>query len=175
MKRIFFKIYFVLNRIKLFFLFNLDHKVYMKNYIHFLKKIGVKINGTPRFIHYNVKFDATDKYSLIELNHNCVVTGSTLILTHDFSIYHASIGVGKSKYSDREFARKGRVIIGKNAFVGGNCIILPNTHIGENSIVAAGSVITKDVLPNTIVGGNPAREINSISNYVDKFNKNYNK
>lgn len=165
MTGIFFKIYFVVYRIYLYVLYNLDHKLYMSRYIPFLKKIGIKINGNPRYINYNVKFDSTNNYSLIELNDNCVVTGSTLILTHDFSIYHAAIGCKKITKNDPEFKRTGKVIIGENAFVGANCIILPGVNIGNNSIVGAGSVVTKDVTPDTIVAGNPARIIKSVDEY----------
>ena len=40
--------------------------------------------------------------------------------------------------------------------------ILPGVTIGENAVVAAGAVVTKDVAPNTIVGGNPAKFIKNI-------------
>jgi acetyltransferase-like isoleucine patch superfamily enzyme len=48
------------------------------------------------------------------------------------------------------------VVIGKNCWIGVNSIILRGVTIGDNSIVAAGSVVTKSVPPNTIVAGNPA-------------------
>lgn len=46
-----------------------------------------------------------------------------------------------------------------NCFIGANSNILYNVKIGPNSIVAAGSVVTKDVPPGIIVGGNPAKQI----------------
>lgn len=52
--------------------------------------------------------------------------------------------------------------LGKNVWVGSNSTILQGVTIGDNAIVAAGSVITKDVPANTIVGGVPARYIRSI-------------
>ena len=48
---------------------------------------------------------------------------------------------------------------------------MPGVTIGENSIVAAGAVVTKDVNPNTVVAGNPAREIISKSDYINKNKK----
>lgn len=47
----------------------------------------------------------------------------------------------------------------ERVWIGCNSIILKGVSIGDNSIIAAGSVITKDVEPNTLVGGNPARVI----------------
>ncbi|TCC96013.1 sugar O-acetyltransferase [Pedobacter hiemivivus] len=52
--------------------------------------------------------------------------------------------------------------IKKNAWIGANATILPGVTIGENSIVAAGAVVSKDVADNTIVGGIPAKFIKNI-------------
>ena len=53
-------------------------------------------------------------------------------------------------------------IIGKNAWVGAGATILPGVTVGDNAVVAAGAVVTKDVAPNTIVGGNPAKFIKNV-------------
>lgn len=52
-----------------------------------------------------------------------------------------------------------RVKLGNNVWIGSNVTILPGVTIGDNAIVGAGSVVTKDVLKNTIVAGNPAKII----------------
>lgn len=54
------------------------------------------------------------------------------------------------------------IIIKNNAWLGAGATILPGITVGENSIVAAGSIVTKDVPDNTIVAGNPAKPIKSI-------------
>lgn len=71
----------------------------------------------------------------------------------------------------------------ENCFIGDSVIVLPNVTIGPNSIVGAGSVMTKDVLPNMIAAGNPAKVISSVEAYLKKiknisknkiiFNKDY--
>jgi len=52
--------------------------------------------------------------------------------------------------------------IKRNAWIGANATILPGVTIGENAVVAAGAVVTKDVSDNTIVGGIPAKIIKTI-------------
>jgi acetyltransferase-like isoleucine patch superfamily enzyme len=54
------------------------------------------------------------------------------------------------------------IVIKRNAWIGAAATILPGVTIGENSVVAAGAVVTKDVPPNTIVGGVPAKVIKTI-------------
>ncbi|HBZ8223402.1 TPA: acyltransferase [Escherichia coli] len=51
------------------------------------------------------------------------------------------------------------VTIGRDVWIGANCIILPGVTIGEGAVIAAGSVVTKDVNPFSIVGGTPAKLI----------------
>ena len=55
------------------------------------------------------------------------------------------------------------IVIERNVWIAGGAAIIGGVTIGENSVVAAGSVVTKDVPPNTLVGGNPARVIRSIA------------
>jgi acetyltransferase-like isoleucine patch superfamily enzyme len=57
-----------------------------------------------------------------------------------------------------------KTLVKKGASIGSGCTILANVTIGENAIVGAGSVVTKDVPPNSIVFGNPAK----IHRYIDK-------
>jgi len=54
------------------------------------------------------------------------------------------------------------IVIERNVWVATGATIIGGVTVGENSVVAAGSVVTKDVPPNTLVGGNPARVIRSI-------------
>ena len=52
--------------------------------------------------------------------------------------------------------------IGKNVWIGANATVLHGVTIGDGAVVAAGAVVTKDVEPNTIVGGVPAKLIKRI-------------
>ena len=65
--------------------------------------------------------------------------------------------------SQRRAATIGRpIVIERNAWIAAGATIIGGLTVGENSVVAAGSVVTRDVPPNTLVGGNPARVIRSI-------------
>ncbi|PSJ52206.1 sugar O-acetyltransferase [Pseudaminobacter soli (ex Li et al. 2025)] len=55
------------------------------------------------------------------------------------------------------------IVIERNVWIAAGAMIIGGVTVGENSVVAAGSVVTKDVAPNTLVGGNPARVIRSIA------------
>ena len=65
-----------------------------------------------------------------------------------------------SKYQGPKVKQyEGQILIEDNVVIGGNSIIMYGVHIGRNALIAAGSVVTKDVEPYAIVGGNPARKI----------------
>lgn len=51
----------------------------------------------------------------------------------------------------------------RNCWIGAGATILPGVTVGENAVVAAGAVVTKNVEPNTVVGGNPAKIIRRLS------------
>jgi len=55
------------------------------------------------------------------------------------------------------------IVVERNVWIAAGAIIIGGVRIGENSVVAAGAVVAKDVPPNTLVGGNPARVIRSLS------------
>lgn len=66
------------------------------------------------------------------------------------------VDFGQIFYSGHD---NGKVVIGRDCWIGANCIILPGVTIGEGSVIAAGSVVTKDIPEYSIVGGVPAKLI----------------
>lgn len=60
------------------------------------------------------------------------------------------------------------ITIGKHVWIGANATVCPGVTVGDGAVVAAGAVVTKDVAPNTVVGGVPARVL---KNTETKYNK----
>ena len=58
------------------------------------------------------------------------------------------------------------VSIGNDVWIGGNVTILPGVNIGNNVVIAAGAVVTKDIPDNCVAGGVPARVIKEIENDI---------
>lgn len=63
----------------------------------------------------------------------------------------------------RAFTTAKPIVIERNVWIAAGATVIGGVTVGENSVVAAGSVVTRDVPPNTLVGGNPARIIRSIA------------
>ncbi len=110
----------------------------------------------------NIDFNSIDGLYpwLIELGSDILFSPGVKILAHDSS---TQIPLGKAKV--------GRVKIGNCVFIGLNSIVLCNTTIGDNVIIGAGSVVTRDVPSNSVYAGNPAKFICSFEEYITK-NKN---
>jgi len=71
---------------------------------------------------------------------------------------------------DQNCAAVKPVTIKKGSWLGANVILLPGVTIGENSVIAAGSVVTKDIPPRVVAGGVPAKVLKQISNKKDTSN-----
>ena len=67
-----------------------------------------------------------------------------------------------SKLNDIIPPVQGKILLDRDCWLGTGAIILPNITVGEMAVVGAGAVVTHDVAPYTVVGGNPAREIKKI-------------
>ena len=101
-------------------------------------------------------FWGTEPY-LITIGNHCQITGGVKILTH---------GGGHVLRKDIEdFDTFGKVCIGNWCYIGFNTLIMPGVTIGDNVLIAAGSVVTKSVPSNVVIGGNPAHIISTIEEY----------
>ena len=92
-------------------------------------------------------------------DHGGVTLGDGCQIGHN--VVFATLNHGISA-EDRVHTYPAPIVLGKNVWVGSNSTILQGVTVGDNAIIAAGAVVTKDVPANTIVGGVPAKTIRSI-------------
>lgn len=120
-------------------------------------------------VHWQPRKYPTDGMRL-KIHDNVAVAADVEFTMHDI-IHWVFDGIaGKREYTKYI----GCIEIHENVFIGAGSRILPNVSIGPNAIVAAGSVVTKDVPAGTIVGGVPARVIGSFDE-LKKSREMYNK
>lgn len=97
-----------------------------------------------------------------------VTIGKNVMFAPNVSIYTAGHPVHPdSRNSGYEYGIP--VTIGDNVWMGGNAVVLPGVHIGNNVVIGAGSVVAKDIPDNVIAAGNPCRVIREITEEDRKF------
>lgn len=140
--------YFSRKRYKFYFFYFLSRilPVQAHKRWRFLKKAGVNIMG-PCSIARDVLLDSIHP-ELITIEEEVRITPKCVILTHFID----------SSCKELQF-RYMPVVIKKNVFIGIGTIICNSVTIGENSIVGAGSIVTKDIPANEVWAGNPAHFI----------------
>jgi acetyltransferase-like isoleucine patch superfamily enzyme len=135
-----------------------------------LRKKGVNIADDCQLTG-KVNF-GTEPY-LITIKEKVTIANGAVLITHD-----GGSRIFRHNEEDELLINYGEIVIEENTFIGHSAIILPGVTIGPNSVVAAGAVVSKNVLPNSVYGGVPAKRICSIDDYykslkrkVPKYNK----
>lgn len=123
----------------------------------------------PRGINHCILQTATD-YAKIEIGNNCGFSGVSIVANNRVTIGN-NVTVGADTcIGDRDDhpeilgTKDAPVEIKDNVFIGMHCLILKGVTIGENSIIGAGSVVTKDIPANCVAAGVPCKVIR----YLDK-------
>ncbi|WP_224485212.1 CatB-related O-acetyltransferase [Robertkochia aurantiaca] len=96
-----------------------------------------------------------------------IASGATFImnggnhLTDAISAYPFAIfgGAWSKAMEGKSYPSKGDTVVGNDVWIGHNATIMPGVKVGDGAIIATNATVTKDVLPYSIVAGNPAREI----------------
>lgn len=120
------------------------------------------------FIPFNINYGKNTTIGKnVFINHGCSILDLGGVTIDDDVLIAPNVTISSEGHPINPKERKtlvpNPVRIKRNAWIGANATILPGVTIGENSIVAAGAVVTKDVPDNTIVGGVPAKIIKTIT------------
>jgi acetyltransferase-like isoleucine patch superfamily enzyme len=136
--------------------FNTGHHVLIRE----LSEIGNNVSiGSHNLIEHHVKIGNN-----VRIHSFCEIAEFTII--EDDVFISTGISITNARYpkcKDSKMHLKS-AIIRRGVIIGANAVILPNVELGENCLIGAGAVVTKNVPPNAIVIGNPARVINSRNN-----------
>lgn len=101
---------------------------------------------------------------LIKLHNNVRIAADVTFYTHDVINNLLFSTMDNEEY----IPHRSCIEIFDNVFIGGHSIIIGDVSIGPNAVIAAGSVVTKDVPEGTVVGGNPAKVIGSFEALHEK-------
>ncbi|HET6331534.1 MAG TPA: acyltransferase [Holophagaceae bacterium] len=100
---------------------------------------------------------------LISIGKHVTIASGVSFIAHDGGTW-----VFRDQPKYREVIRYGRIVIHDNCFIGYGAILMPGVSVGPNAVVASGAVVTRDVPPDTVAGGVPARPLMSIETYAEK-------
>ena len=130
----------------------------------YLKKHGnFKLFGDKNFWYSRI---IPSDMKLISIHNNVKVATNVYFCTHD--VLHNLFNDEASGGGQNFIRYSGEIEIFDNVFIGANSTIMYNVKIGPNAIVAANSVVTKDVPEGAVVGGNPAKVIGSYETVKSK-------
>ncbi len=126
----------------------------------YAKKVGVKFGDNCVL---RTKFFGSEPY-LIELGNNVCTASNVNFVTHD-----GSLSVFRNLYEEyKNIDMFNKIKIENNVFIGINAIILPGTHVEENVIIGAGSIVKGRLAANGVYAGCPAKFILTTDEYFKK-------
>lgn len=131
-------------------------------FISHLRNSGITIGENCVFLSPKTASIDLTRPSLVEIGNDCFFNRGITILTHDW----VSRVIRKSHSTF--FPSSGKVKIGNNVSCGFNVTILKGVTIGDNVFIGLGSIVTKDIPPNSIVAGVPARVICSLESFINR-------
>lgn len=102
-------------------------------------------------------------FDCIFLDVNHITIGNNVMFGPRVGLYTASHPIDKDvRNTGLEYGKP--IKIGHNVWIGGNAVVMPGVTIGDNTVIGAGSVVTKDIPSDVIAAGNPCKVIRKINN-----------
>jgi hypothetical protein len=132
--------------------------------VAFARSRGMVVGERCRFIKPNTIAFGSEPY-LVRLGNHVTVCAGVHFITHDGGVW-----VLREQHPDIDVF--GPITVGNNVFIGPNTLILPGATIGDNCIIGAGSVVTRNIPSNSVAVGIPARVIKSLDEYWAKVEPN---
>jgi acetyltransferase-like isoleucine patch superfamily enzyme len=141
------------------------HLIYAKlNHVGYAKYIGVNMGENIHIYGNPLGMFSTEPW-IITLGNNVHITREVLFITHDGGTL-----LYRNEVPDLEITAP--ILIGNDVYIGVRSIIMPGVTIGDNCVVGAGSIVTRDVPSNSVVAGVPAKIIKSTDEYLHKLKEN---
>lgn len=134
------------------------------NPIGYAKSIGVKMGTNVHFYGMKPNMFSTEPW-LITIGNNVYITADCAFVTHDGGTL-----ILRKEIPDLEITAP--ISVGNDVYMGIRTLIMPGVTIGNRVIIAAGSIVTKDIPDNSVVAGVPARVIKSVDAYLLKAQAN---
>ncbi len=135
-------------------------------YIKFLKSKNVEIGEGCIFYSPNTSHVDTQRPHMLHIGNYVKVTSGVQILCHDYS---RSVMCNLEQYGNVGEAKE--TWIGNNVFIGVNSVILMGAHIGDNTIIGAGAVVSGSYDDNVVIAGNPAKVVSTLDDFYNKRKK----
>ena len=135
----------------------LSKVVFRGDNVKFSRYLGAKVGQRTKVLTRPVELLGSEPY-LVEIGDHVEITSGVRFITHDGGVW-----VLRDQHPDVDVF--GKIVIGNNVFIGFNAIVMPGVTIGDNCVIGAGSVVTRDVPPNSIVAGVPAKVLKSLDDY----------
>lgn len=125
----------------------------------YLKKKGCRFGENIR-LNCGIKAFDTEPY-LITLGDNVLVSGDVHFITHDGAIMVLN-NLGRFPKTMDKMAP---IWVGSNVYIGRGAYLMPGVRIGNNCIIGAGAIVTKDIPDNSVAVGIPARVVETVEEY----------